>query len=87
MDPNYLVDEQLQYSPFHQSLHKYVKNNLKEGAEVTDKGIVKSNEQVRPMLHVDFHGKYPKKDPNMKNKMTDIDIGHMSMKYYWSLDG
>ena len=36
------------------------------------------------MLHVDFHGKYPKKDPNMKNYMTDIDIGHMSMKYYWS---
>ena len=45
--------------------------------------MIKKNSDVRPLLHVDFHGKYPKKDPKMKNYMTDIDIGHMSMRYYW----
>ena len=38
------------------------------------------------MLHVDFHGKYAKKDPKMAEYMTDIDIGHMSMKYYWKYE-
>ena len=46
-------------------------------------GEITLNQQIRPLLHVDFHGKYPKTDPKMRDYMTDIDIGHQSMMQYW----
>ena len=43
LDPNYLVDDQLPHSPFHQGLHKFVKNNLTEDAQVGMDGLITNN--------------------------------------------
>lgn len=30
LDPNYLHDTELEHSPFHQAIHRFVLNNIKE---------------------------------------------------------
>jgi len=83
LDPNYLEDHELPHSAFHQGLHKIIENNLTVPAQELHLNNNKSNKiankNVRPMFHLDLHGKFPRNGA----KAGRIDLGKVPAENYF----
>ena len=89
LDPNYLNDDELEFSPFHQAIHKFVIKNLKDQSKARnmmsspkDKNEFFDSSEVVPMLHIDIHGKMGSHHWKNDDVAHNLDFATMSMKHY-----